>query len=84
MLVRGIYYEAWDPSHKPEKMTADEFLDRVAAEAILEDRERAADAVRAVLRAVRREISPGEVDKVVDSLPKDLHRLVAGDHRHVI
>jgi uncharacterized protein (DUF2267 family) len=84
ILIRGIYYEGWHPSHKPDKMTVDEFFDRVAAEAILEGRDAAIDAVRAVFNTLRKEISPAEVDDILDILPKDLHGVLAGGHRHTV
>jgi uncharacterized protein (DUF2267 family) len=31
MLVRGIYYEGWDPTRLPVKMNREEFLQRVPA-----------------------------------------------------
>jgi uncharacterized protein (DUF2267 family) len=45
MLVRGIYYEGWDPTRVPIRMSVDEFLDRVEAEAHLKGRSAAEDAV---------------------------------------
>jgi uncharacterized protein (DUF2267 family) len=84
MLIRGVYYEGWDPSHKPLKMSAAEFLEHIAAEAMLEEADHAVHATRAVVRVLHREIAAGEVDQVLDSLPKDIHRLIAEEHRHAV
>src|ERR1700716_1763239 len=35
MLVRGIYYEAWDPSRVPLKMKAEEFVETFIERAVL-------------------------------------------------
>src|SRR3982074_2193807 len=32
MLVRGIYYDGWDPSRVPKKMHRDDFLDQIRKE----------------------------------------------------
>src|SRR5258706_7316019 len=32
MLVRGLYYDGWDPSRVPVKMTLDQFVGRVTQE----------------------------------------------------
>ena len=32
MLIRGLYYAGWDPRRVPQKMTRDEFLQRVRQE----------------------------------------------------
>src|SRR3979409_1993907 len=37
MLVRGLYYEGWDPSKTPVKLRRDEFVGRFAREAGLAD-----------------------------------------------
>lgn len=35
LLVRGIFYEGWDPSRTPQRMTLQEMEDRVEQEALL-------------------------------------------------
>jgi uncharacterized protein (DUF2267 family) len=75
MLVRGIYYEAWRPSGKPEKIrTREEFLARIAANlanAPIEPEE----AARAVFQVLENHIALGEVFHVTDELPQDLRAL---------
>jgi uncharacterized protein (DUF2267 family) len=72
MLVRGIYYEAWHPAGKPEKIRSrEEFLVRVAthfANAPIEP----ADAVRAVFQVLEQHVSPGEIHDVIQELPQDI------------
>ncbi|HEV7679445.1 MAG TPA: DUF2267 domain-containing protein [Candidatus Dormibacteraeota bacterium] len=84
MLVRGIFYEAWDPSHKPEKMSVEEFFSRVQREALIERADEAEEAARAVVRLLYTHIAPGEVDQVLDSLPREIHRALAGEHQHAV
>jgi uncharacterized protein (DUF2267 family) len=77
MLVRGFYYEGWDPTGKPQKLrTREEFLARIAqelqgADHVL-DPERLARAVFAVLD---KRITRGEVDRVKASLPEKIREL---------
>jgi len=72
MLVRGIYYEGWHPSAVRLKAAHDEdFCDSMRRELQghneLRDVERVA---RSVLRVIDRRIEPGQVDRVVDALPR--------------
>jgi len=76
MLIRGIYYEAWRPAGKPEKIRSrEEFLaligTRLPNKALL-NRE---DAVRAVFQTLETHVSAGEIGHVVHSLPKEIRVL---------
>ncbi|MET7936899.1 DUF2267 domain-containing protein [Streptomyces sp. NPDC005322] len=76
ILVRGIYYEGWDPSHAPVKMGREEFLERVREEfpyAVEGGTER---LVHTVLQAVRPHISEGEWEDIKSVVPKDLASLL--------
>jgi uncharacterized protein (DUF2267 family) len=76
MLVRGIYYEAWHPAGKPEKIrTREEFLARVAAhfgKVLPMDPE---DAARAVFQVLENHVAPGEIRDVIRVLPQDIRTL---------
>lgn len=74
MLVRGIYYEGWHPRGKPLKIRhADEFLAHVRTE--LTENLHPDVAVRAVFAEFERHLDPGEIDKVMRLLPKELAAL---------
>jgi uncharacterized protein (DUF2267 family) len=76
MLVRGLYYEGWDPSKAPVKMDKEEFLDRVRQQFRYEVEGGVELLVTRVLDALRRYVTEGEWDEVRSSLPQDLRRLV--------
>ena len=72
MLVRGIYYEGWHPSAVRLKAAHDEdFFASMHRE--LQGHQELQDVrrvTRSVLRVIDRRIEPGQVDRVVDALPK--------------
>ena len=64
-LIRGIYYEGWNPSATPVKYRGyAEFLDRVADEAVLDGETEASFAVSAAATVLRRHVSAGEIDDI--------------------
>lgn len=76
-LIRGIYYEGWDPSKTPIKYRGlAEFLDRVAADANLPGETSAAYAVSVAAGVLRRHVSAGEIDDILAQLPDDLQPIV--------
>lgn len=78
LLVRGVFYEGWQPARTPAKYgEAREFLDRVAHEALLAGDTEAAYAVEAVARTLRKHVSGGEFDDVLHVLPAHIRALFA-------
>lgn len=75
MLIRGFYYEGWDPTGKPVKERhRDEFLARVQRE--LERYEIDPEQVaRGVFMVVANRISEGEVEDVEHLLPREIRDL---------
>lgn len=76
MLVRGIYYEAWHPAEKPEKIRSrEEFLAQIGthfAKVRLIDPECAA---RAVLQVLENHVTAGEIRHVIQELPREIRAL---------
>ncbi|MEM5786432.1 MAG: DUF2267 domain-containing protein [Syntrophobacteraceae bacterium] len=77
MLLRGMYYEGWNPSKSPLKIrTKEEFLASIEqkyerAQPGLEPDE----ALTAVLHLLCRKISDGEMEDVKNSFPADIQEL---------
>lgn len=76
-LIRGVFYEGFDPGHQPEKIRArDAFLARLAERAQLAGADEAATAAVTVTRLLRRHISQGEVDDVLSQLPMEIREVL--------
>lgn len=76
-LLRGIYYDGWDPSRVPIKFSQGEYVERFAAEARIS----AADvrsAAATVARALANRLSPGQLDEALAQIPEDLRLVVSG------
>ncbi|MEA2515327.1 MAG: hypothetical protein QOJ59_4816 [Thermomicrobiales bacterium] len=77
LLVRGMYYEGWDPSRTPTtERSREDFLGRIAAEFARADPSvNPARVAGAVLRVLSEHIAGGELDDVRQSLPKDVREV---------
>ncbi len=76
-LIRGIYYEDWDPSRTPLAIhDVGAFLDHVAREGRMAGDTEASIAVTAVTRVLRAHVSAGEIDGVLAVLPEALRVLI--------
>jgi len=85
MLVRGLYYEAWDPSREPSRVRhQQEFFDLVSAE--LKEHNELRDArrvTRIVFGVLAKHLSPGETEKVLLTLPEELRELWVSEPKKV-
>ncbi len=75
MLVRGFYYEGWEPSQAPDKTrlkSKEAFLSHVADLMPADPELDSERVVRAVFELLLRKISRGEVQHIKSALPKDI------------
>jgi uncharacterized protein (DUF2267 family) len=72
MLVRGFYYDAWNPVGKPVKFDKDEFLANIRQQFAAEPEADAEKIARAVFKVLDKHIADGEIEDVKDTLPRDL------------
>ncbi|SDZ45645.1 Uncharacterized conserved protein, DUF2267 family [Micromonospora pattaloongensis] len=72
LLIRGIYYDGWEPDKAPEKMGRSEFLARVREDFRFEIDGGIERLVQTVLTALRPYITDGEWQDVKSSMPKEL------------
>jgi len=74
VLIMGMYYAGWTPSHKPEKLkTPDDFLDKVASR--LPPGEDPLRVTTGILRVLERHISWGELKDVRRNFPERVREL---------
>jgi uncharacterized protein (DUF2267 family) len=79
-LLRGAFYEGFDPGHQPERIRdRHAFLERLANQAHLDDRDEAARVAAAAMRVLRRRIASGAVDDVLAQLPSEIRQVLEGD-----
>jgi uncharacterized protein (DUF2267 family) len=76
MLIRGIYYEGWDPARKPESVRhKDEFLARIGQQFRVDDDIDPEQIARAVFTVLENRISEGEIEDIESMLPAGLREL---------
>jgi uncharacterized protein (DUF2267 family) len=79
LLIRGLFFEGWDPSDKPLKIRhKDEFLALVRTRYAPRQDAAADDIVVALFRVMARHVSAGEITDVIMSLPEELVHIVDG------
>jgi uncharacterized protein (DUF2267 family) len=75
MIVRGIYYEGWQPSRTPEKLRSkEEFLAGVAAK-LTPHPINGEHATRDVFSLLAQAIDSGEIADVINQLPSGIKEL---------
>lgn len=78
-LIRGIYYEGWQPAKTPERYgDVDTFLEHVVQEAPrLHGETEASVAASAAARVLRNHVSAGELEDVLAVLPPGVRPIFA-------
>lgn len=74
-LLRGVYYEGWNPSAVPEKYDGKTYAARFAREATISVHDVPGTAA-ATTAAVLRHLPVPQVTKALDQLPKDIRTLL--------
>ena len=76
LLVRGIFYEGWQPTHVPDKSvkSRQDFFDGVSMR-LLPHRLSPEPMVKAVFAILSHHIEPGEISDVIGLLPDSLKEL---------
>ena len=76
MLIRGFYYEGWDPAGKPLKERhKEEFLARIEEHFSGDDIADPEQVARAVFTVLSNRVTEGEIEDVKHVLPAELREL---------
>lgn len=74
-LLRGTYYDGWEPSRVPMRYNAAEYAQRFSAEAVVPASEVPGIAA-AITHVISEHMSPGQVAEALAELPNDLRATV--------
>lgn len=75
-LIRGIYYDGWNPSKTPVKIrTREAFVDRVQADFATDPLGDTPEAIAAVMAVLREHISAGEMEDVENGFTDQVREL---------
>jgi uncharacterized protein (DUF2267 family) len=74
-LIRGEYYDGWEPSRAPMRYDPADYVERFSVAALISAEDVPATAAT-VTEVVTEHMSPGQVDAALAELPADLRALV--------
>ena len=72
LLVKGIFYDGWNPSSVPKKIHKEEFLAEIRKNFAFSLDRSINELVIVVVKVLRKYVSEGELEDVLSVLPKDL------------
>jgi uncharacterized protein (DUF2267 family) len=76
MLIRGFYYEGWDPTGKPLRVRhKEQFLARIEQEFRGDDRVDPEEVAHAVFTVLAKRVTEGEIEDVKHILPTEIREL---------
>ncbi len=76
LLIRGFYYEGWNPSKTPTgERDLPSFLNRVSENLVTGVDGDPEEVTRAVFKVLQNHVTAGEIEDVKSNMPKDLQPL---------
>jgi len=85
MIVRGLYYEGWRPTGKPDRASSWETFMKPVYLAVCQNGSwTPEEVVSAVFDVLSRHVSSGEIDDVIAQLPRDIRSLWPAQARAVL
>lgn len=75
VLIRGIYFEGYKPTGKPDKMNAEEFMYRIKKDLGNSNPISSDEAFRVVLEILYDRTSTGEMDDIRGQMPKAIQNI---------
>ncbi|MES2572387.1 MAG: DUF2267 domain-containing protein [Verrucomicrobiota bacterium] len=75
MLIRGLFFDGWQPSAVPVKLSKEQFFGAVEQSIVGPQSIDAIRVTRAVFSVINHHVSSGTVEKVRSVLPRELHAL---------
>jgi uncharacterized protein (DUF2267 family) len=76
MVIRGAFWDGFDPGHGKKLRHRDEFLELLAERAVLAGAGEAARAAEAATRVLRSRVTEGEFEDVLAELPSELREVL--------
>lgn len=76
LVLRGAFYEGFDPGRQAKLRDREEFLARYAEFAQLSDLSEAERAIEAATEVLRRHVTAGELEDVLSQLPSELREVL--------
>ncbi|GIJ20540.1 DUF2267 domain-containing protein [Micromonospora lutea] len=76
IVVRGVYFDGWQPQNVPIKLNRDDFLYEVRQGFPYDVEGGPQRVVQVVLDTLRRHITQGQWEDVKDTMPNDLARIM--------
>lgn len=76
LILRGVYYEQWNPMRVPVKMGKEEFISHIAENFKYDVKEGYEELVSFVVKTIMRHVGHGEEEKLKGMLPKNMAELI--------
>lgn len=75
VLIRGLFFEGWEPSKQPVKYDLNNFLNAIREHFTAEPKIDGEFIARGVFRVLSRRVAQGEIKDIKSILPQDMRRL---------